>query len=51
MEEKQVIETEEQEILEVQNTFNTDTLEVLVDGEDCTIENKEEVNEDANENK
>lgn len=46
MEEK-IIETEE---MEVQTTFNTDSLEVLVDSADCTVENKEEVEDNANEN-
>lgn len=40
------------EELEVQTTLNSDSLEVLVDGDDCTVENenKEEVEENANEN-
>lgn len=46
MEEK-IIEIEE---MEVQTTFNTDSLEVLVDSADCTVENKEEVEDNANEN-
>lgn len=49
MEEKEIL-TEEVQEMEVQDTFNTDNLDVLVEGEDCTVENKEEVNEDANEN-
>ena len=48
MEEKEVLTEEVQEEMEVQDTFNTD---VLVNGEDCTIENQEEVSEDGNENK
>lgn len=50
MEEKEVVVEETQEEMEVQSTFNTDSIEVLVDGDDCTVENKEEVEEDANEN-
>lgn len=46
MEEK-IIETEE---MKVQTTFNTDSLDVLVDSADCTVENKEEVEDNANEN-
>lgn len=43
MEEKEVLTEEVQEEMEVQTTFNTDGLEVLVEGEDCTVENQEEV--------
>lgn len=50
MEEKEVVVEETTEEMEVQSTFNTDSIEELVDGEDCTVENKEEVVEDANEN-
>lgn len=49
MEEKEIL-TEEVQEMEVQSTFNTDSLDVLVEGEDCTVENQEEVEEDANEN-
>lgn len=49
MEEKEIL-TEEVQEMEVQNTFNTDAIDVLVEGEDCTVENQEEVEEDANEN-
>lgn len=49
MEEKEIL-TEEVQEMEVQNTFNTDSLDVLVEGEDCTVENQEEVEADANEN-
>ncbi len=45
-ENKETLEVQE----EVQNTFNEDGLDVLVEGEDCTVENQEEVDEDANEN-
>lgn len=47
MEEEKVLEEE----LEVQNTFNEDSIEVLC--EDADIENKEEIEvlDDANENK
>ena len=45
-ENKETLEVQE----EVQTTFNEDGLDVLVDGEDCTVENQEEVDEDANEN-
>lgn len=51
MEEKEVLTEEVQEEMEVQDTFNTDALDVLVNSEDCTIENQEEVSEDGNENK
>jgi hypothetical protein len=50
MEEKEVVVEETTEEMEVQSSFNTDSLDVLVDGEDCTVENKEEVEENANEN-
>ena len=40
MEEKEVLTEEVQEEMEVQDTFNTDALDVLVNGEDCTIENQ-----------
>lgn len=48
MEEKEIVELQDE--LEVQSTFNTDGLDELVNSEDCSIENKEEVIEDANEN-
>ena len=51
MEEKEVLTEEVQEEMEVQDTFNTDGIDALVEGDDCTVENKEEVEEDANENK
>lgn len=38
------------EEMEIQTTFNEDGLDVLVDGEDCSVEN-EEVIKDANEDK
>lgn len=41
MEEKEVLTEEVQEEMKVQDTFNTDTLDVLVDDEDCIIENLE----------
>lgn len=53
MEEKEILTEEVQEEvqeMEVQNTFNTDAMDVLVEGEDCTVENQEEVETDANEN-
>lgn len=50
MEEKEIVVEEVQEEMEVQSTFNTDNLDVLVEGDDCTVENQEEVDEDANEN-
>lgn len=47
MEEKEIVveETANEEIeeLEVQNTFNTDSIDVLVESKDCTVENQEEV--------
>lgn len=52
MEEKETNVTEEvTEEQEVQTVFNTDGIDALVGGDDCTVENKEEVEEDANENK
>jgi len=44
MEEEKI--TEE---MEVQDTFNNDSLEELNDSVDCTIKNKEEVENNANE--
>lgn len=46
MEEKETLETTEE--LEIQTTFNEDGLDVLV--EDGTIENREEVVNNGNEN-
>mgnify|MGYP001088723145 FL=1 len=47
MEEKEIVaeEATNEEIkeLEVQNTFNTDSIDVLVESEDCIVENQEEV--------
>lgn len=51
MEEKETNVTEVTEEQEVQTVFNTDGIDALVEGDDCTVENKEEVEEDANENK
>ena len=52
MEEKETNVTEEvTEEQEVQTVFYTDGIDALVEGDDCTVENKEEVEEDANENK
>lgn len=55
MEEKEIVveeaTNEEIEVLEVQNTFNTDSIDVLVESEDCTVENQEEVEQNANEDK
>lgn len=39
------------EEMETQTTFNEDGLDVLVEGEDCSVENEEEVIVDANEDK
>ena len=47
-EEKKV--TEEAVAEEVQTTFNEDGLDILCEGEGCTVENQEEVDSDANEN-
>lgn len=37
-----------QEKLEIQSTFNEDGLETLVEGDDCIVENQEEVDKDGN---
>jgi len=50
MEEKEKVVEEQQEEMEVQDTLNSDSLEELNDSADCTVENKEEVDENANEN-
>ncbi len=50
MEEKEVVVEETTEELEVQNTFNEDGLDVLVEDGTIENENKEEVVENANEN-
>ena len=51
MEEKEVVVEETTEELEVQTTFNEDGLDVLVEDGTIENENKEEVVENANENK
>lgn len=51
MEEKEVVVEETTEELEVQTTFNEDGLDVLVEDGTIENENKEEVVENANEDK
>jgi len=43
MEEKIIEEVETMEEPEVQTTFNTETIEEMIDAEDCVIEIPEEV--------
>lgn len=39
------------EEMEIQTAFNEDGLDVLVEGEDCSVENEEEVIVDENDDK
>lgn len=46
MEEKEVVVEETTEELEVQNTFNEDSIEELIDSENCIIENLDKGDEE-----
>ena len=50
MEEEKKVTEEAVAEEEVQTTFNEDGLDILCEGEGCTVENQEEVDSDANEN-
>lgn len=41
----------EQKEIEVQTEFNNDSVEAMIDTDDCVVENREEVEDNGNENK